>query len=144
MRTINTCNFSGRIGNNLFQLANLISFSIKNKSEWIIPSNSMFWVDKERTSYRIPFEIFRYNFGNHIFERFERQRKFYYYDPKVFNFKKHPIWLKFINTRFNGHYLSYKFFHDIRYELIYNYFSPSVEIEKKISDFDIHPSSTAI
>jgi hypothetical protein len=141
MRTTNTCNFSGRIGNNLFQLANLISFSIKNKSDWIIPSNSIFWVDKERTAYRIPFEIFSYNFGNHITKR---QRNFYFYDPKVFNFKKHPIWLKFINIRFNGHYLSYKFFHDIRYELIDNYFSASVEIEKKINDFDIHPNSTAI
>ena len=137
----NSCNFSGRIGNNLFQLSNLIAFSLRNNSNWEIPLNSMYWVDNIKTNYEIPFDIFEYDFSNHFIAK---PRKHLSYDPKVFNYKKHPFWLRFGNVKFNGHYLSYKYFDDIRTLLIDKFYRPTSQLEKKLNDFNINQQSVGI
>jgi hypothetical protein len=137
----NTCNFSGRLGNNLFQLSNLITYSLRNNTNWKIPWNSIYWVDSVKANYEIPFDIFEYDFSNHFIEK---PRKYFFYDPKVFNYKNHPFWLRFLNVKFNGHYLSYKYFDDLRDVLIDQFYRPTFQLEKKLDNFIVNQQSVAV
>lgn len=128
-----TCVFTGRLGNNLFQLANLLAYSIKYDYDFQIDFNSVFWVDGKKSWYRVPLEIFSYKFSEH---EIKQHKNYFFYDPKVFNYKKHPIWLRFLNVKFNGHYLSYKYFDQIRNELLDKYFYPNDYIVEQLRSFN--------
>ena len=77
----------------------------------------MFWVDGVKNDYFVPFEIFNYN--QHFLAV---GLNYFKYNPKIYNFKKHLFWLHYFNVQFEGHYLSYKYFDEIKIQLIEKYF----------------------
>jgi hypothetical protein len=136
-----SCVFTGRLGNNLFQLANLISYSLRHNREFVIEIDSVFWVNGVMSKYKVPLEIFDYNYEKHL--NCDNAR-FFLYNPGVFNFKKHPFWLRFFNVRFNGHYLSYKYFDEFKHLLIDKYFKPNESIRNQLNLFNPTVNSVAI
>jgi hypothetical protein len=136
-----TCVFTGRLGNNLFQLANLISYSLKHNVDFMISTKSKFWVDGVKVDYFVPFEIFNYNYNQHILSV---GLNYFKYNPRIYNFKKHPFWLRYFNVQFDGHYLSYKYFEDIKSQLINKYFHPNNYIKNVLADFNPSKNSVGI
>jgi hypothetical protein len=134
-----TCVFSGRLGNNLFQLATLIALSYEYKGFFIINGKSYFWADGKRMEYTVPLELFDYRYEGHFLTE---KCNFFSYDTKYWNYRKPPFWLRFFNVEFKGHYQSYKYFDKYKDLLIDYYFRPNIFICCELDDFK--PSSNSI
>jgi hypothetical protein len=123
-----TCKFNGRLGNNLFQMANVISMSEKTGEEFIFPETSD---AGHRGKIKVDLSMFGYNFnlGEYI-------TKNNYYE-KRFEFDYIP---KQNDVTFHGFYQSWKYFDDIRDLILNKYFIPTEKIQNNLKKYDVEDS----
>jgi hypothetical protein len=139
--SVNTVVFSGRLGNNMFQLANLIAYSIKNNSQWALPVTSRDWQRGQLTIIPLKLELFAFNYkvktviDNRVFLNFHSNN---------FNYSRHPKYLKYFNVSFDGHFQSYKYFDHIKFDLQNLYFAPNPVLKEYLINFEVIEKSVGI
>ena len=119
-----SCGFNGRLGNNLFQIANVISVSKKLGTDFILPEQSYCG---HRGARNVDLSIFEYDFKRGIMENPEVE-----YNEKSFHYNPVPL---HDNMRMSGFYQSWKYFEDVRDELLNKYFIPNEEIRKGLNNY---------
>lgn len=127
-----TCEFWGRLGNNLFQTATTISTAKQLGTDFILPTNTS--VGHVGTP-PVDLDIFNYDYKRGTIPcQFEyREPRFEYDQIQVAD-----------NTRLYGFFQSYKYFDHIREELINTYFSPSQQIQEGLSKYNVSSNSLGI
>jgi len=130
-----TCTFNGRLGNNLFQAATTINLSKKLGCEFALPFTT--WAG-HRGDRPVDLSMFKYDFIRKQNEELNLSKS--YNDPE---FHYTPIEVE-DGTRLSGFYQSWKYFEDIRQELLSRYFAPSDRILESLSKYDITPNSLGI
>jgi hypothetical protein len=111
-----TCNLKGGLGNQLFQIFTLISYSIQNSKSFIFPySEYIPGNDTKRPSYWDTFltDLKKYTTGNGSFDNITHVNellllKHPIYKEKSFNYN--PIKSDVDNMLFDGYFQSYKYF----------------------------------
>lgn len=119
-----SCGFQGRLGNNLFQIANVISISKKLGTEFILPEQSYCG---HRGARNVDLSIFDYNFL-----RGELDNPSFIWDEPTFHYTKVIVE---DNTRLSGFFQSWKYFEDVREELLNKYFVPNKDIQSKLENY---------
>jgi len=127
-----SCVFNGRLGNNLFQIANVISMAKRLNTEFILPETT--WAG-HRGVRPVDLSMFNYNFKRgEYFAVNEYGEKYFHYVP-----------IPFVdNFKVSGFYQSWKYFDNIRDELLNNYFYPSDTICNNLSNYNISDKSLGI
>ena len=113
-----TCGFNGRLGNNLFQIANAISVSKKLNTDLVLPEQSYCG---HRGVRNVELNMFEYKFNRGVLSAPVIE-----YNEPTFHYTEIPLQ---DNMRLSGFYQSWKYFEDIRVELINTYFKFSTDIE---------------
>lgn len=125
-----SCVFNGRLGNNLFQIANVISISTKLDTDFLIPEYTHCG---HRGTRPVDLSLF-----NHPFKRGKFISK---HNLGESQFKYKPI--EIVNDmNISGFYQSWKYFEDIREELLGKYFAPSETVIKSLTKYDVLPINT--
>lgn len=127
-----TCGFNGRLGNNLFQIATLISLSKKLNVDFILPE---FTHAGHRGNIPVDLGIFGYDFKRGICN-VEIE-----YNELIF---EHKEILPQDKLKIGGFFQSWKYFEDIKYQLISTYFIPSNKVIQSLSKYDVSPNSLGI
>lgn len=130
---MNACDFNGRLGNNMFQIAATLSLAKKTGEDVIFPTTTY---AGHRGTREVDLSMFGYNFprGNLPSENTKYEEK---------NDEYFPIpHLK--NITLCGFYQSYQYFEDIKDELINKYFVPNADIANRLSKMDISSNSTGV
>lgn len=130
-----TCTFNGRLGNNLFQIATTIGLAKKNNYDFAIPKTT--WAG-HRGYLDVDLSMFQYTFNRK--ENDELNLPDSYNDPE---FHYTPINIQ-DNTRLSGFYQSWKYFDDIREDLLNVYFHPSDQVKTQLSKYNISSDSLGI
>ena len=127
-----TCNFNGRLGNNLFQIAALISLSEKLNINFILPE---FTHAGHRGDIPVDLSIFEYDFkrGNCDVE-IEHHEKVFKYNEITPQDK----------LKLGGFFQSWKYFEDVKHLLLDKYFIPSKEIIESLNKYTISNNSLGI
>ena len=127
-----TCRFNGRLGNNLFQIATVLSLSKKINTEAIFDFTT--WAG-HRGEIPVDLSIFTYDFkrGNPKFKYTYNEIDFTYNDIKIVD-----------NTQLSGFYQSWKYFEDIRNDLLNTYYTPSLIIQNKLAKYNISENALGI
>lgn len=130
---MNSCAFNGRLGNNMFQIAAILSLAKKTGEDVIFPHTTY---AGHRGTRPVDLSIFGYNFprGELPADNDKHEEKDDSYSPI-------PV-LK--NLTISGFYQSYQYFDDIREELINKYFVPNNEIAEKLSKIEISQNATGV
>jgi|694.fasta_scaffold13289_14 hypothetical protein len=127
-----TCNFHGRLGNNLFQIATVISLSKQIGVDFILPELTH---AGHRGDIPVDLSMFGYDFNRGSYEC-ETE-----YNEKEFEYVK-------INPkdklRLGGFFQSWKYFEDIKEDLLNKYFIPSQNVLKSLKRYDISKNSLGI
>ena len=127
-----SCNFNGRLGNNLFQIATVASVANKVGVDFILPE---FTHAGHRGDIEVDLSMFDYNFNRGIYNA-ETE-----YHEKTFEYAEiTPI----DNLKLGGFFQSAKYFDDIKNLLLTKYFKPSGEISNKLLKYDISKNSLGI
>jgi hypothetical protein len=127
-----SCTFNGRLGNHLFPIATSLSLAKKLGEECIFPNDSY---AGHRGNVKVNLSMFKYNFKRGVAH--ENSQYSYHEDA----YKEIPLAK---NTTISGFYQDYRYFDDIRDELLNKYFIPTDEISEKISKTYISPNSLGI
>ena len=128
-----TCNLHGRLGNNLFQIATLISIAKRANVDFILPSTTH---AGHRGDIYADFSMFGYNFKRGKYEtNVIYNEKDFSYSP---NYPVHD------NLKISGFFQSWKYFEDIKDLLISTYFSPSQQVSTSLSKYNVSPNSLGI
>lgn len=117
-----TCKFIGELGNNLFQLATLISLKQKFAYEYCIPNYRIYWNDV--TNNKLEFtDLFEYNFayGNINVSEYIHNDRLDINHPN-FTHKYSDITNINDNSCIVGYFQSEKYFNDISNDLKTNFF----------------------
>jgi len=126
------CNFNGRLGNNLFQIATLISLSKKLNVDFILPE---FTHAGHRGDIPVDLNMFKYPFNrgkfNAEFEYNEKSFEYYAIEPKD-------------NLKISGFFQSWEYFEDIKDLLLNEYFTPSDDVIQSLSKYNISENSLGI
>jgi hypothetical protein len=130
-----TCTFNGRLGNNLFQTATTISIANKLNCDFVLPVTT--WAG-HRGHRPVDLSMFAYNFIRKENEDVNLSNS--YNDP---DFHYTPITVE-LNTRLSGFYQSWRYFEDIRQELLGTYFAPSNKVCESLAKYNITPNSLGI
>lgn len=130
-----TCTFNGRLGNNLFQIATTISLAKKLNCDFAIPVTTWAGHRGRRT---VDLSMFQYSFNRKENEELNLEKS---YNEVEFHYM--PLDIQ-DNTRLSGFYQSWKYFDDIRRELLNVYFSPSDIIKDSLLKYDISSNSLGI
>lgn len=127
-----TCDLHGRLGNNLFQIATLISLSKKLNVDFILPE---FTHAGHRGNIPVDLSLFSYDFkrGSCDIELEYNETMFEY--KEIFPQDK---------LKLGGFFQSWKYFEDVKDQLISTYFTPSNEIIQSLSKYNIFPNSLGI
>lgn len=127
-----SCVFNGRLGNNLFQIANVLSIAHKVNSNFILPENT--WCG-HRGIRPVDLSIFSYNFHRGDFETENT------FNETQFNYV--PIDVS-DNLKVSGFYQSWKYFEDIKHKLLDTYFTPSDIVKDGLLKYNISNKSLGI
>ena len=127
-----SCTFNGRLGNHLFPIATALSLAKKLKEDCVFPNDSY---AGHRGNVKVDLSMFKYNFSRGVIKENTQ------YDHHVDDYKEIPL-VK--NTTISGFYQSYRYFDDIRDELINKYFVPNDSIKKRLSEFKISPNAVGV
>ena len=127
-----TCEFWGRLGNNMFQIATTISTAKQLDTDFVLPTNTS--VGHVGTPI-VNLDIFNYNFNReNINCQFEyRETTFEHKDINVND-----------NTKLYGFFQSYKYFDLIKDDIQNLYFSPSQSILKELKKYKVSENSLGI
>jgi hypothetical protein len=119
-----TCKLHGRLGNNLFQIANVIAVSNKINTGFVLPE---FAHAGHRGEIFVDLSMFDYEFqrGN------LRDVSFEWNDPD-FHYTEIPAQ---DNMQLSGFYQSWKYFDSVREELLNKYFIPNKDIQSKLGNY---------
>jgi hypothetical protein len=127
-----SCVFNGRLGNNLFQIANVVSMAKRLGTDFIVPENT--WAG-HRGWRPADLSMFKYEFPRGEFSastEYGEQQFHYMPIPYVNNFKV------------SGFYQSWKYFDDVKDELLNHYFQPSDTVVQSLSKYNISTNSLGI
>lgn len=127
-----TCELAGRLGNNLFQIANVISLANKLSTDFILPNFSM-----AGHRGRIPVDL---NMFGYKFERGEYVTPIEYVEERYEYTKVTPV----NNLKLKGFYQSWRYFEDVRTQVLSKYFIPSEEVLKNLNKYNLSNSSLGI
>jgi hypothetical protein len=127
-----SCRFNGRLGNNLFQIATVLSLSKEHNTYYIFDYTT--WAG-HRGEIPVDLSIFNYEFnrGNFNAEHAYNEIEFKYNKIVVPD-----------NVKISGFYQSWKYFEDIREDLLTKYYTPSIPIQNKLSGYNISENSLGI
>jgi len=128
-----TCDFNGRLGNNLFQIATLISISEKLKVDFILPEYTH---AGHRGKIHVNLDMFGYDFKQGICDDIEFE-----HNEKVFEYIEIEPQDK---LKIKGFFQSWKYFEDIKDLLLSKYFIPSKNILQPLSKYKITSNSLGI
>jgi hypothetical protein len=110
----------GGLGNQLFQIFTVISTCIRYNVDFIFPYSDTLKIGVERPTYWNSFfkNIKRYtanseNYNSNVFIN-DMLYKFQVYHERSFNYREIP---KIDNIMLNGYFQSYKYFHDVQYQV---------------------------
>ena len=133
-----TCKFVGELGNNLFQLATLVSISKKYGYKYCVPQYRKFWNSHNNPNLEFN-ELFTYKFP-------------YEDSPEIYNHYIHPDRLhdenythRFVNlpeisdgTSIEGYFQSIQYFENVFYDLKHRYFEINHILKSRI--YERYPS----
>jgi len=127
-----TCDFHGRLGNNLFQIATVISLAKKVNADFIFPEYT--WAG-HRGRIPVDLDIFDYQFnrGDYRHEKEYHESRFEYDQIKPLD-----------DLKIAGFFQSYQYFDEIKNELIEKYFKPNKSISERVSSYEISKNSLGI
>lgn len=127
-----TCNFNGRLGNNLFQIATVASIADKVGVDFILPEITH---AGHRGDIGVDLSMFDYKFnrGTCDVEVEYHEKKFEYSEITPLD-----------NLKVGGFFQSAKYFDDIKDLLINKYFKPSKEISDMLLKYNISENSLGI
>lgn len=129
------CKFNGRLGNNLFQIANVLSLAKKLNTNWAFPKTT--WAG-HREYRKVDLSMFSYDFNQIDNELIDGKNS---YNETEFAFKEIQIQ---DDTVLSGFYQSWKYFDDIKEDLINKYFHPSNEVLDGLAKYNISPNALGI
>lgn len=118
-----TCKFHGRLGNNLFQIATAIDIAKKLDTDFILPNISH---QGHRGDRLVDISMFEHKFNRGLIQTD------YTYNETEFSYKEIPL---ADNTSISGFFQSWKYFDDIRTELIHKYFKFNKEILESVKKY---------
>lgn len=124
--------FNGRLGNNMFQIATGVSIATKLREDFICPLTTY---AGHRGVIPVDLSMFAYEF-----KRGDVDNKNSYHE-NGFNFNEINV---DVNTTIHGFFQSWKYFDNIKDELINKYFSPSDKIIERLSKYSISSNSLGI
>ena len=127
-----TCNFHGRLGNNLFQIATLVSLSKKLNVDFILPE---FTHAGHRGDIPVDLSIFEYDFKRGTCNT-EIE-----YNEKIFEYSEIIPQDK---LKLGGFFQSWKYFEDVKDTLLSTYFTPSNPIIQSLLKYNVSPNSLGI
>ena len=127
-----SCVFNGRLGNNLFQIANVISMASRAGTDFIFPKNT--WAG-HRGWLPIDLAMFKYQFPQGEFNTSNE------YGEKQFHYIPIPYETNF---KVSGFYQSWKYFDNIKDALLNYYFQPSDKVVQSLSKYNISTNSLGI
>lgn len=126
-----SCDFNGRLGNNMFQIANVLSISNKLNEEFIFHPHTFAGHRGDRNS---DLSMFAYDFPRGIESGTTR-----YIEPdKYETVPAQP------NTTYCGFYQDYRYFDDIKSKLLNEYFVPATEVIRGLSKYNISDNCLGI
>lgn len=128
-----TCDFNGRLGNNLFQIATVISLAKKYNTDFIFPLNT--WAG-HRGQRLVDLSIFEYDFLRGSIDTQDS------YNEKYFHYE--PIIVTKPDFKISGFFQSWKYFEDIKTDLIEKYFIPNKTILNNLEKYPITENSLGI
>jgi hypothetical protein len=127
-----SCVFNGRLGNNLFQIANVISLAKRANTDFIFPENT--WAG-HRGVRPVDLSMFKYQFPRGEYNAATE------YGEKQFEYVPIPYTNDF---KMSGFYQSWKYFENVREELLNLYFQPSDNVVNSLSKYDISTNALGI
>jgi hypothetical protein len=127
-----TCNFHGRLGNNLFQIATLVSLSKKLNVDFILPE---FTHAGHRGDIPVDLNMFEYDFKRGVCDtEIEYNEKTFEYSEIIPQDK----------LKLGGFFQSWKYFEDVKDILLSTYFTPSNQVTQSLLKYNISPNSLGI
>lgn len=127
-----TCDFNGRLGNNLFEIANVISVAKRTEDDFVLSEKT--WAGHRGYRY-VDLSIFDYNFprgeANCDIE----------YSEKSFHYEEIPVKN---NLKLSGFFQSWKYFQNVKQELLNIYFTPNKQIVSRLEQIEISERSLGI
>jgi hypothetical protein len=126
------CNFNGRLGNNLFQIATIASIANQLGVEFMVPGLTH---AGHRGDITVDLSIFDYKFN---IGKLEYPIE---YNESSFEYTKIE---GTDNLNISGFFQSWKYFEDIKDLLLNKYFKPSTEISNILSEYYISENSLGI
>lgn len=127
-----TCNFNGRLGNNLFQIANVISVAKRVGESFVLPKKT--WAG-HRGYLDVDLSIFEYDFTRADVECDKD------YNESDFHYEEVPLNK---SLRLSGFFQSWKYFENVKEELLGTYFTPNKKISDRLREIQISENSLAI
>ena len=127
-----TCNFNGRLGNNLFQIATVASLANKIGVDFILPNMTH---AGHRGDLNVDLSMFGYSFN-----RGECEVE-YEYNESVFEYVDIQSKDK---LKIGGFFQSWKYFEDIKELLLNKYFIPSNDVLEALNKYTVSDNSLGI
>lgn len=128
-----TCNFNGRLGNNLFQVATTVALAKSANTEFYFPHQA--WAG-HRGYVPVDLSMFAYPF-----KRENSPEQMEQYNESAFEFT--PIPVK-DDIRLSGYFQSWQYFEDIKEELLTKYFTPSPAVQERLDKYNVSPNALGI
>lgn len=130
-----TCTFNGRLGNNLFQIATAISLAKKVESQFVFPTKT--WAG-HRGFRPVDLSMFKYDFVRMDSEDLKLSKS---YGEPEFHYVPVPVEN---DITLSGFYQSWKYFEDIKQELLEKYFAPSDKVIASLKKYSVSSNSLGI
>lgn len=127
-----SCSFNGRLGNNLFQIASTIALAKTLNTDFIFEETT--WAGHRG---RIPVDLSMFDY------KFPRAAVKLSNQYQESNFHYTPLPLQ-DDLQMNGFFQSWKYFENVREELLETYFQPSKEVKQELSKYTVTQHSLGI
>jgi hypothetical protein len=127
-----TCDFHGRLGNNLYQIATSIAIAEQVGTDFIFPETT--WAG-HRGYIPVDLSMFEYDFKRGTYEAG------IVHNEKAFEYEEIPA---FNNLKVAGFFQSYRYFDHISNQLRTKYFTPPLTVKQSLQKYQISPNSLGI